>query len=127
MICVKLWVSALRMISFTAWREAGQEHAAGRIAARFADSDDMRAGNLNRVVRRVGLWAFVAFSMLLALAGRVSAAPGGSAQAASHFTIADFDGANRPAFPTVHVGQTRPQDPPPFVPFPLTARSPHTL
>src|SRR5258706_16103054 len=66
MICVKLWVSAPWMISFTTWHETGQEHAGGRIAARFSDSDDMRAGNPNSFARRIGLWAFAAFSMLLA-------------------------------------------------------------
>jgi hypothetical protein len=98
------------MISFTTWHETGQEHAAGRIAARFSDSDDMRAGNPNSFARRIGLWAFAAFSMLLALAGRASAAPGGSVRAASHFTIADFDGDNRPDFASVHVGQSGLQD-----------------
>src|SRR5260221_195403 len=76
-----------------------------RIVARFADSGDMRAGNPNSFAWRVGLWAFAAFSMLLAQAGRASAAPGGSVRAASHFTIADFDGDNRPDFASVHVGQ----------------------
>jgi hypothetical protein len=87
----------------------------------------MRAGNLNRVVRRVGLWAFVAFSMLLALAGRVSAAPGGSAQAASHFTIADFDGDNRPDFASVHVGQSGLQDTRYWIAFQLSGRSGQTV
>ena len=70
----------------------------------------MSAGNPNSFARRIGLWAFAAFSMLLALAGRVSAAPGGSVQAASHFTIADFDGDKRPDFASVHVGQSGLQD-----------------
>src|SRR5258707_13764771 len=84
----------------------------GRVAfaARFADSDDMSAGNPNSFARRIGLWAFAAFSMLLALAGRVRAAPGGSVQAAGHFTIADFDGDKRPDFASVPVGQSGLQD-----------------
>jgi hypothetical protein len=66
----------------------------------------MRAGTPKRVVRRVGLWTFAAFSMLLALAGRVSAAPAVAPQVATHFTIADFDGDSRPDLASVHVGQS---------------------
>src|SRR5258707_4658979 len=81
-----------------------------RMAARLSDSDDMRAGNPNSCARRIAWWPFAAFSMLLAVAGRASAAPGGSVRAASHFTIADFDGDNRPDFASVHVGQSGLQD-----------------
>jgi hypothetical protein len=115
------------MISFTTWRETGQEHATGRIAARFSDSDHMRAGNPNSFARRVGSWAFAAFSMLLALAGRVSAAPGGYVQAASHFTIADFDGDNRPDFASVHVGQSGLQNTRYWIAFQLSGRSGQTV
>src|SRR5258708_21347950 len=110
MICVKLWVSAPWMISFTTWHETGQEHAAGRIAARFSDSGDMRAGNPNSFARRIGLWAFAAFSMLLALEGRGSAAPGGSVRAARHFTVAYCVGDDRPGFVSLHVRQQRRDD-----------------
>src|SRR5260370_12766258 len=92
-------------------------------AARFADSDDMSAGNPNSFARRIGLWAFAAFSMLLALAGRGSAAPGCSWQAASHFTIARFGGGKRPEFPSVHSCHSRRQGPPSFIPFRFHAYS----
>src|SRR5258708_23359542 len=97
-----------------------------RIVARFADSGDMRAGNPNSFAWRVGLWAFAAFSMLLAQAGRASAAPGGSVRAASHFTIADFDGDNRPDFASVHVGQGGLQNSRYCIAFQLRRASPPT-
>jgi hypothetical protein len=78
----------------------------GHMDARLTDLDDMRAGNPNSFVRRVSLWTFAAFFMLLTLAGRVTAAPAASVQAASHFTIADFDGDNRPDLASVRVGQS---------------------
>src|SRR5258707_12456009 len=98
-----------------------------RIVARFADSGDMRAGNPNSFARRIGLGAFAAFSMLLALAGRASAAPGGSVRAASHFTIADFDGDNRPDFASVHVGQSGLQDTRYWIAFQLSGGFGQTL
>ena len=87
----------------------------------------MRAGNPNSFARRVSLLAFAAFSMLLALAGRASAAPGGYAQAPSHFTIADFDGDNRPDFASVHVGQSGLQNTRYWIAFQLSGRSGQTV
>ena len=87
----------------------------------------MRAGNPNSCALRVGLWAFAAFSMLLALAGRVSAATVGSVQTASHFTIADFDGDSRPDFASVHVGQSGLQDTRYWIAFQLSGRSGQTV
>src|SRR5258708_37803444 len=98
-----------------------------RIVARFADAGDMRAGNPKSFAWRVGLWAFAAFSMLLAQAGRPSAAPGGSVRAASHFTIADFDGDNRPDFASVHVGQGGLQNSRYWIAFQLSGGSGQTV
>jgi hypothetical protein len=94
----------------------------------LADLDFMRSGNPNRFVRRVSLLAGVAFALLPALAGRVNAAaPGGYAQAASHFTIADFDGDNRPDFASVHVGQSSLQSTRYWIAFQLSGRSAQTV
>jgi hypothetical protein len=87
----------------------------------------MRAGNPNSFVRRVSLWAFAAFSMLLALAGRVSAAPAAYVQAASPFTIADFDGDNRPDFASVHIGQSGLRNTRYWIAFQLSGRSGQTV
>ena len=88
----------------------------------------MKSGNPNRFVRRVSLLACVAFALLLTLAGRVNAAaPGGYAQAASHFTIADFDGDNRPDFASVHVGQSSLQSTRYWIAFQLSGRSGQTV
>lgn len=104
----------------SSWSRAG-----GRLAvlARYADSDFMRSGNPIRFVQRVSLLAFAALSMLLALAGRVSAAPASYAQAASHFTIADFDGDSRPDFASVHEGQSGLRNTRYWIAFQLSGRS----
>jgi hypothetical protein len=87
----------------------------------------MRAGTPKRVVRRVGLWTFAAFSMLLALAGRVSAAPAVAPQVATHFTIADFDGDSRPDFASVQVGQSGLRNTRYWIAFQLSSGSDQTL
>lgn len=87
----------------------------------------MRAGNPNSFVRRVGLLAVAAFSMLSTLAGRLNAAPPANAQAASHFTIADFDGDNRPDFASVHVGQSSLETTRYWIAFQLSGRSGQTV
>ena len=120
--------SVLWVISFTYNVARGWSRAwAGRIATRCADSSDMRAGNPNSLVWRVGFWAFAAFSMLLALPGRVSAAPAVYVQAASHFTIADFDGDSRPDFASVHIGQSGLQNTRYWIAFQLSGRSGQTV
>jgi hypothetical protein len=98
------------------------------MVARLANSDFMRSGNPNRFVRRVSLLTCVAFALLLALAGRINAAAsGGYAQAASHFTIADFDGDNRPDFASVQVGQSSLQSTRYWIAFQLSGRSGQTV
>src|SRR5258708_535847 len=98
-----------------------------RIVARFADSGDMRAGRPNSLGWGDGLWAFAAFCMLLAQAVRASGAPAGSVRAASHFTIGDFDGDNRPDFASVHVGQGGLQNSRYWIAFQLSGGSGQTV
>jgi hypothetical protein len=97
------------------------------MAGTFALTSDMRADNPNSFVRRVTLWALGAVFLLLPLAERVSAAPAANAQAASHFTIADFDGDNRPDVASVHVGQSGLQDTRYWIAFQLSSRSSQSL
>jgi hypothetical protein len=98
------------------------------MAARLANSNFMRSRNPNRFIRRVSLLTCVAFALLLAVAGQVNAAvPGGYTQAASHFTIADFDGDNRPDFASVQVGQSSLQSTRYWIAFQLSGRSGQTV
>ena len=117
----------LWMISFITWASGRSRAAAGCIAGSFAGSDLMRARNLSSIVRRMSLLAFAAFSTLFVVAGRVSAAPGAYAQVASHFTIADFDGDNRPDFASVHVGQSSLQATHYWIAFQMSGRSGQTV
>jgi FG-GAP-like repeat len=87
----------------------------------------MKAGNLNSIVRRAGLLAVTAFSMLFTLVGRLNAAPAVYAHAASHFTIADFDGDNRPDFASVNAGQSSLQTTRYWIAFQLSGRSGQTV
>jgi hypothetical protein len=86
----------------------------------------MRAGNLNSFFGRVSVWTLAGFSLLLAMAGRVCAAPA-HVQAASHFTIADFDGDNRPDFASVHTGQSGLRDTRYWIAFQLSGRAGQTV
>ena len=58
----------------------------------------MRAWVHKGLVRRAAFWAFSA------LCGLLTPADALSAQVSAHFTIADFDGDNRPDLASVHVG-----------------------
>jgi hypothetical protein len=95
-------------------------------AARFVDSDRMRTENHNGFFRRGGLWAWAVFALLFPLSGRASAAPA-HVQAASHFTIADFDGDNRPDLASVHIGQSGFRNTRYWIAFQLSGRSGPTV
>ena len=86
----------------------------------------MRAENSNRFFRRASMWALAVFALLFAVCGRASAAPA-RVQAAGHFTIADFDGDNRPDFASVRVGQSGLRDTRYWIAFQLSGRSGQTV
>jgi hypothetical protein len=98
----------------------------GSGAVGYVHSDCMRAENPNRFFRRASMRALAVFALLLALSGRASAAPA-HVQAAGHFTIADFDGDNRPDFASVHVGQSGVRDTRYWIAFQLSGRSGPTV
>lgn len=64
--------------------------------------------------------------MLFVLAGRVNAGPA-RAEAASHFTIADFDGDSRPDLASVHIAQTGLRNTRYWIAFQLSGRSGQTV
>ncbi len=66
----------------------------------------MNERNHHSFVGKAIFWAFAAL-WVLAFADRVTAAPAPSAHAATHFTIADFDGDSRTDLASVDVGQSR--------------------
>src|SRR5260370_31130856 len=66
----------------------------------------MNERNHHSFVGKAIFWAFAAL-WVLAFADRGTAAPAPSAHAATHFTIADFDGDSRTDLASVDVGQSR--------------------
>jgi len=96
---------ALPMISFIMFT-LGWSRAMGVVKSlrRVPDPESMRALNHHSFVRQAIFWVFAALCLLL-FAGRAAAAPP-PAQAATHFTIADFDGDSRPDLASVDVGQS---------------------
>lgn len=94
---------------------------------KLANPDFMSARDHRRFLRQAGLLAFAAFCCFVALAGQGTAARPASAQAFSHFAIADFDGDSRPDLATVNVGPSSARSTRYWIAFHLSGRSSQTV
>jgi hypothetical protein len=87
----------------------------------------MKTKHQNTLLWRAALLVFAAFSCLLAIAERGTAAPARGMRAPAHFTIADFDGDSRPDLARVQVGQSSSRNTRYWIAFQLSGGSAQTV
>jgi hypothetical protein len=87
----------------------------------------MKMRDQKHFLKRAAFLAVAVLACLLGLSGRGMAAPAASAQAPTHFTIADFDGDSRPDLASVEVGQSGSRDTRYWIAFELSGGSAQTL